>query len=353
MKFPEVQRIINCIKDVPQQDVVKLAYELSSLIERGADSFDKVMTVSNMVSPIVAAEVARIVYDRNDLETLIRNSYEDEATRKAKYEAMPECPMCAEKVERLHAVSFTCNHKICMTCLDNMILTTLKSTAAIVKCPCCRAGDEHADAPESACVPKKAWQLIDPWLYHIASRTETILSASHSLALERFQKSKQILFFAGEDQIYGGDKYKSCPACKTVTCALFQHGSIARCLNPTCAMLFCPRCESPSHLGRTCEQAMNLERAKVDKVTEAAVSKTSKYCPNPYCKTPITHFHKHGCHHITCRCRTTFCYLCLKRDCHCGIWCDDECGCPQCLECKPGAPCSLCSGDCNSCKGKT
>lgn len=87
------------------------------------------------------------------------------------------------------------------------------------------------------------------------------------------------------------------------------------------------------------------------------IENSSKPCP--FCQTPISHYYKHGCHHIKpgagCPgCRNHFCYICLgPHPCQngCPLFCNETCGCPTCPECTPGNSCDNCDGPSSGCPG--
>ena len=96
------------------------------------------------------------------------------------------------------------------------------------------------------------------------------------------------------------------------------------------------------------QQQMNVD----DEVSIDLLLRSSKRCPN--CRTPISHYKKHGCHHIRgCpSCHHHFCYICLYDSglvwdgCpnRCPIYCVENCGCTLCPDCSPGHPCGNCEG---------
>ena len=144
--------------------------------------------------------------------------------------------------------------------------------------------------------------------------------------------------------------------------------------------------EGHSHVGRTCEEAAAFYQA--DGSSEALLKATTKPCPN--CSMRVSHFHGHACHHIKpeggCpNCGTNWCFQCRatgaenerergsRSRCRCerGYWStfcrvsrdlsshvdampyphDRRCGCVMCPECRPGAPCEQCDGECGVCQG--
>ena len=117
--------------------------------------------------------------------------------------------------------------------------------------------------------------------------------------------------------------------------------------------------------------------------TSTLVWVTSKACPNRACGQRISHFHGHGCHHISpltdgCpSCHQHFCFVCRRRhgtpgvfrfhpSCsHRSSFCvnenimanivqlpyphDRRCGCLVCSHCAPRRPCPQCDGRCIVC----
>jgi len=154
----------------------------------------------------------------------------------------------------------------------------------------------------------------------------------------------------------------TCPTCeaKYVLDRKDEIGKIVRC--GLCNNRFCRTCAVVWHNGLTCEQYQQRKRQVGDEAkTLATLRLTSKPCPR--CRTPITHYRGHACHHITpvsgCpSCHYHFCYVCLgpwqNRTCGCSLYCDANCGCPRCPDCRPGQPCPHCTGPgggCLSCQG--
>ena len=77
---------------------------------------------------------------------------------------------------------------------------------------------------------------------------------------------------------------------------------------------------------------------------------TSLWKPCPKCTKPVVHYFNHGCHHMgvhgSC-CGHMWCYLCradFPGGCKCPIFCQPNCTCPLCPDCKPFRPCVLCTG---------
>jgi len=143
----------------------------------------------------------------------------------------------------------------------------------------------------------------------------------------------------------------------------------------------CPHCSHTWDLRAAAGDTSYDERASA-----ALIKLTSKPCPNRSCRQRISHFHGHGCHHISpntggCQaCHQHFCFVCLRphgapgsgyqRNTFCrhgSSFCsnqniaanlvmepiphDRRCGCVMCPHCKPGRPCEQCDGRCAVCAG--
>lgn len=155
------------------------------------------------------------------------------------------------------------------------------------------------------------------------------------------------------------------------------------------------RSPAPPRADVTCPHCLNEwdllasagDEAYDDRASRAYIRATSKECPNPACRQPISHFHGHACHHISpssdgCpSCHTHFCFVCLRRHTRTGVgayrrnhfcphgsnFCnnnniarhivmrpyphDSRCGCVICPHCRVGAPCAQCDGRCVVCTG--
>ena len=73
---------------------------------------------------------------------------------------------------------------------------------------------------------------------------------------------------------------------------------------PNCATAVCLTCKQRAHLGESCaENAMTLE------VKALARSEHWQTCPGCNAIVELVQ----GCYHMTCRCRTEFCYVCAAR----------------------------------------
>ncbi|KAG0615783.1 hypothetical protein M758_5G066800 [Ceratodon purpureus] len=94
----------------------------------------------------------------------------------------------------------------------------------------------------------------------------------------------------------------------------------------SCHRGFCLECKVPWHANMSCgEYRTYIENRKQggdQKLRDLATEKKWQVCPNYELVVELMS----GCYHITCRCKTEFCYLCQKRwenkkpSCKCKLW---------------------------------
>lgn len=105
--------------------------------------------------------------------------------------------------------------------------------------------------------------------------------------------------------------------CSNSTCSTFL-GSyedfliLSRIECPSCPVYTCPHCKGLAHPGEGCEA-----NASNKALQELAKIRKWQTCPSCHALVELST----GCNHITCRCRTQFCYLCA------ALW--KFCGCAQ------------------------
>ncbi|KAF8637460.1 hypothetical protein AX17_002805 [Amanita inopinata Kibby_2008] len=80
-----------------------------------------------------------------------------------------------------------------------------------------------------------------------------------------------------------------------------------------CRTVTCTGCKQSAHLSQSCQ-----ENADVKKLREMAKQEKWQTCPGCQAIVELNV----GCYHMTCKCRTEFCYLCAARwkNCQCQQW---------------------------------
>jgi hypothetical protein len=109
--------------------------------------------------------------------------------------------------------------------------------------------------------------------------------------------------------------------CPAVRCSAFlgsSHGAINNeMVCRQCNTTVCTSCKNAAHRGEACAVAASTVQLRT-----LAESKAWQTCPG--CENIVEL--NTGCFHITCRCKTEFCYLCAVRwkNCTCRQWDDDR-----------------------------
>jgi hypothetical protein len=106
--------------------------------------------------------------------------------------------------------------------------------------------------------------------------------------------------------------------CSSSTCSTFLGSSedlrvLSKIKCPSCLVDTCPQCKELAHPGEGCEV-----KASDKALQELAKSQAWQTCPGCHAVVELSM----GCYHMTCRCRTQFCYLCaaLWKTCGCVQW---------------------------------
>lgn len=259
------------------------------------------------------------------------------------------CAVCMEEVELAQLCCLAgCGHMMCNGCSASFVRGALSDIAASfpLRCP-------GYDLDGSRCLV-----LVDTTrLAHLRSMVDRPSAGDQPSLLseediERACRCQDTAALPRNQQIH-------CPLCNDL---LLLDSPIDECRPaagfarfdcPSCRRAFCFNCRVPWHQDMTCA-AFQADPQQLDQ-TRAFIGRTSKECP--FCRTPVTHYRDHGCHHIVpgrgCPgCGRHFCYVCLQEwpcPSGCGLFCNARCGCMNCPECLPGQPCPQCDGNCPSC----
>ncbi|EFQ30658.1 IBR finger domain-containing protein [Colletotrichum graminicola] len=105
--------------------------------------------------------------------------------------------------------------------------------------------------------------------------------------------------------------YCCIPTCSAFIPPATVHGDVGTC--PDCRARVCVLCKSAEHQDHTCTQD-----AATQQVLQLAKENNWKRCPSCQAVVELGM----GCYHITCRCQSHFCYLCLAewKNCQCPMW---------------------------------
>ena len=253
------------------------------------------------------------------------------------------CNVCEENRGKFVRFSKKCKHEMCSVCCDQWIRPNTTVNGA--RCPGCLA--ERSSSSSDAQPPPEP-NIVDPHVLFGGSvdgsdRNRVVFS---SMQVPHLQAE---LDSSGEQ---GERRAHRCPSCMTVS---NTWTSIRRCLNPSCAMEFCTKCDSEVCLDSGDMHTSGRCVPVVEETRSILEGEGLTQCGR--CGTPIFHAVHHGCHHIRCpNCAHEMCHSCGRPfkhpDCKCPLFCrgDFECRCAtKCPECQSGTKCTHCDGLCGSC----
>ena len=250
----------------------------------------------------------------------------------------PECCICFDDGAQLVSISQYCHsHVYCKPCC---VLTIAAFTNFPARCHYC-AQEEKDGEPQSDDTPTG----------YICADSMAVLQREgvvDGAVAARFNRA-QLMAVVGHHQL------TQCPDCKVEAVRASDNTQV---ICYVCDQLYCQDCNVLWTADHDCREVA-AQRAGTDTATAEQLRQSSKPCPR--CRTPITHYFQHGCHHIKpgggCQgrlqsgqvCGAHFCYVCLRmRDssdggCDCSASCpnDRSCGCPVCPDCAAGRKCTL------------
>ncbi|KAJ7056840.1 hypothetical protein C8F01DRAFT_364676 [Mycena amicta] len=190
------------------------------------------------------------------------------------------CVICREHVYSRFPFETVCGHSYCNECISNLARACI-GDESLYPLQCCRQP-----------MPMNGPQGVFAQL-------------GMRLQLEFRRKATEFGTLAG-DRIY----------CPRATCSAFLGSSANRptqtCHCQSCGTDVCVLCKEVVHPGERCGDNAALEQVK-------ALARTEGWQTCPGCAR-IIELHQ-GCFHMTCPCRTEFCYVCAVP------W--KRCGCPQ------------------------
>ncbi|KAH7391262.1 hypothetical protein BKA64DRAFT_626226 [Cadophora sp. MPI-SDFR-AT-0126] len=184
------------------------------------------------------------------------------------------CVSCADDFEPAYISQMPCKHDYCHFCVQRVVINSLVDEA-LYPPRCCKQPFDM-DSMRQALTP----ELISGFYEKKTEFETTNRTYCSNPTCSAFLYPVNI----------AGDK-ASCPMCFTTTCTI---------------------CKGPDHNG-DCPQDTATQQ-----VLALANTEGWKRCKN--CKRMIEL--KHGCNHITCACRSEWCYICgvAWKNCRCEIW---------------------------------
>ncbi|KAJ7674385.1 hypothetical protein B0H14DRAFT_3067570 [Mycena olivaceomarginata] len=190
-----------------------------------------------------------------------------------------QCVICRDDLGALTSFQAPCNHFYCRQCLSNLV-TSCIGDESLFPLQCCRQ------------------YLPMDGTHGVYGQLDVRLRLS-------FGKKAVEFATVSKDRLY----------CPRPTCSVFL-GSTADHLDnvvcPRCATHVCVSCKQTVHPGEACGESLAIQQVK-------ALAREQHWQTCPGCAQIIDL--QQGCYHMTCRCRTEFCYVCAAR------W--KTCSCPQ------------------------
>ncbi|KAJ7741773.1 hypothetical protein DFH07DRAFT_837380 [Mycena maculata] len=200
--------------------------------------------------------------------------------RSAMVQVRAQCVICRDNLRASTAFRAPCEHFYCRDCLSNLAHSCV-GDESLFPLQCCRQA-LPMDGPGG-----------------VFAQLEIYLRLSLRAKAREFST-------LSKDRLY----------CPQPTCSMFLGSTVNRAGDVTC-----PRCRTEVCLG--CRQVVHPnekcgENTALEQVKALALEKNWQTCPG--CGQIIDL--QQGCYHMTCRCRTEFCYVCAApwKHCTCPQW---------------------------------
>ena len=198
-----------------------------------------------------------------------------------------KCLICTDRVAYSYALQTPCGHHYCKECIKDLI---------------------QAYTRDESLHPLRCCQMeipINSVAQYISPNLKKIFDAKHA-----------------EFSVLAKDRIYCChPTCSTFLGSSVRWKYITNsvlCTALDCRALTCPRCKETAHPNDP-DCAVNKSTIEL-----RALAQTQGWQTCPGCQTLVEL--NHGCYHMTCRCRTQFCYLCAVpwKGCTCPQWDEDR-----------------------------
>lgn len=199
------------------------------------------------------------------------------------------CPICYDDFDFDLMIPLECQHEFCQICVSKYLTSKITEKSFPIQCPCCKKEISVSDIELNLDVK--------------------IVNLFHQFSLEYFIETNQ----------------KSYSCCPTPNCGylfFFNQGDSTDFKCEKCKKRYCLKCKVDYHIGSTCEQYEQwaIENGLADELFSDFLS-GSKFKKCPGCNRFVEK--SFGCNHMTCRCKTEFCYLCGRLY---PNECDTSCG---------------------------
>ncbi|CAA7264021.1 unnamed protein product [Cyclocybe aegerita] len=189
------------------------------------------------------------------------------------------CIICNDTLPYVDALQTPCNHNYCKDCIRSLVeLCTRDESLFPIRC----------------CQTPIPITNIFPFI---------------AIGLRRLFEAKHAEFSVlSKDRVY----------CVSPTCSAFLgsgNGSTGTEMNcPQCGMSTCPQCKQAGHPN---DPDCSVNKSTIE-LRALARREGWQTCPGCYAVVELNV----GCYHMTCRCRTEFCYLCAVpwKGCQCPQW---------------------------------
>ncbi|KAK7053521.1 RBR-type E3 ubiquitin transferase [Favolaschia claudopus] len=194
--------------------------------------------------------------------------------------ARAQCIACGDILRAMTSFKAACEHFYCRPCLSNLA-TTCIGDESLYPLRCC-----------SQNLPIDGTRGVYAYL-------EVRLRISFTKKAQEYTT------------VFKNRLYCPRPTCSTFLGSIENHLENPAC--PRCATEVCIRCKQIAHFGDACGENVAIEQVK-------ALAREQHWQTCPGCGQIIDL--QQGCFHMTCRCRTEFCYVCAARwkNCTCPQW---------------------------------